>query len=342
MLNQPLDDPEFVALLAASVRIGVDPTKTQAAGGNTSLKRAGLLWIKASGMWLAHAMEKPIFVPVEIAPLLDAVTMDHPNAERAEVFIPEQASNVSLRPSIETTVHALMPQAVVLHVHCVETIAWASLQNAEDATAPHLNGLDWAFVPYARPGLPLAKAIRAARRATTNVLILGNHGLVVAAATVAEAEALLAKVISRLRRPVRSSPPGNIARLQQVSAGTDWRPALYGATHNIATNALNLALATAGSLYPDHVIFLGHALPVLKAGQRPDDVHGVAVIVPDAGVLIRKTASVSVDEMLRCLALVVSRIDTPNTVKYLTLAEEGDLTNWEAEKYRQKLAAITQ
>ena len=36
-----------------------------------------------------------------------------------------------LRPSIETTVHALMPQRVVVHVHCVNTIAWAIRSDAE-------------------------------------------------------------------------------------------------------------------------------------------------------------------------------------------------------------------
>ena len=337
MDNLPKNDPEFAALLAVSARIGADPTKTQAAGGNTSLKRNGLLWIKASGTWLAHALEKPIFVPVQIAPLLAAVAANHADAEKAEVFIPAQAGALALRPSIETTVHALMSQAVVLHVHCVETIAWAVQADAQVALAERLHGLNWAYVPYARPGLPLAKAIQAVCRADTDVLILGNHGLVVAADTVAEAHNRLEKVVARLQRQVRRAPAADIARLERLAANSDWQPARHPVTHDIATEATNLQRATGGSLYPDHVIFLGHAIAVLGETQKPDDISGPAVAVPGAGVLVRKTASISAEEMLRCLALVVARIDPADTINYLTPQDEGNLSNWEAEKYRQKL-----
>ena len=35
-----------------SARIGADPLLIQAAGGNTSVKADGVMWIKASGTWL--------------------------------------------------------------------------------------------------------------------------------------------------------------------------------------------------------------------------------------------------------------------------------------------------
>ena len=57
--------------------------------------------------------------------------------------------------------------------------------------AGKLRDFNWAFIPYARPGLPLANAIAPRLKPGIDVLILGNHGLVVAAETVAEAEKLL-------------------------------------------------------------------------------------------------------------------------------------------------------
>ena len=49
---------ELAALKRLSARIGADPLLVQAAGGNTSLKQNGVLWIKASGTWLKDAVNE--------------------------------------------------------------------------------------------------------------------------------------------------------------------------------------------------------------------------------------------------------------------------------------------
>ena len=46
---------EMTALRALSAKVGANPLLVQAAGGNTSLKENGVLWIKASGTWLMNA-----------------------------------------------------------------------------------------------------------------------------------------------------------------------------------------------------------------------------------------------------------------------------------------------
>ena len=43
---------ELDRLRKLSARVGSDPLLVQAAGGNTSLKDKGVMWIKASGTWL--------------------------------------------------------------------------------------------------------------------------------------------------------------------------------------------------------------------------------------------------------------------------------------------------
>ena len=64
-----------------------------------------------------------------------------------------------LRPSIETTLHALLPHQVVVHTHSVRTIALAIRTDAEAQLARRLDGLDWLYVPYRKPGLPLTQLI---------------------------------------------------------------------------------------------------------------------------------------------------------------------------------------
>ncbi|MFN5457452.1 class II aldolase/adducin family protein, partial [Bradyrhizobium sp.] len=108
---------DLMALREMSARVGRDMSMVQGAGGNSSLKDGDLLWVKASGTWLSDAAEKDIFVPVLLPAALEALARDD---ERIPLAAPG-----NLRASIETSLHALMPHRVVLHVHSVNTIAWA-------------------------------------------------------------------------------------------------------------------------------------------------------------------------------------------------------------------------
>ncbi len=47
-----------------SARVGKNILLVQGAGGNSSVKHGDVLWVKASGTWLADAEDKDIFVPV--------------------------------------------------------------------------------------------------------------------------------------------------------------------------------------------------------------------------------------------------------------------------------------
>src|SRR5690606_15584124 len=107
-----------------------------------------------------------------------------------------------------------------------------------------------------RPGLPLSRAIAERLKPDTDVLILGNHGLVVAGETVDEADALLGRVVAALKRPARKPAPGDIGTLTALSEGTSFTPAKDDFTHSLATDAASLAHMRKGSLYPDHVVFL--------------------------------------------------------------------------------------
>jgi len=334
------EDPEFRALALYSARIGADSALVQGAGGNTSLKRAGILWVKASGTWLRDAACRPIMVPVRLAPLLAALAAGDPRAETARDFVVDADNPSGLRPSIETTLHAALPHRVVVHVHCIETIAWAAREDAERALAGPLAGLDWAFIPYIRPGPPLTRAIMARLQPATNILVLGNHGLVVGAEDTAAAAALIATVAARLRLVPRLAPPADTAALARLAAGSAYDLAAPD-IHAIATDPLALAVARLGSFYPDHVIFLGPGIievapdaPLPREGPAPP-----MLVVPGQGVLLRRDAAPGVAALARCLADVTARLDPALPLRPLRAAEEQALMNWEAEHYRRTLAA---
>jgi rhamnose utilization protein RhaD (predicted bifunctional aldolase and dehydrogenase) len=340
---------EMSALKALSARVGADPLLVQAAGGNTSLKHDGVMWIKASGTWLQHAEARDIFVPVAIDPLLAALERDDPACETCAGFVRGDLNSSGLRPSIETTVHASFAHKVVVHVHCIATISLALREDAEAILAPKLKGVRWAFVPYRRPGLPLAREIRERLKADTNVLILGNHGLVVAGATVAEAAERLDHVVRALTRPERPMRAGPGPQLAGFAQGSGYAASPDPGVHSLALDEASLSVACKGSLYPDHIVFLGAGIAVAEPGEAPElaarriGLEGrpepKLVVVPGEGVLLPHDATPAIHAMARCLADVAVRVEPHDPIRTLSRDDELALVNWDAEKYRQSLPA---
>jgi rhamnose utilization protein RhaD (predicted bifunctional aldolase and dehydrogenase) len=105
--------------------------------------------------------------------------------------------------------------------------------------------------------------------------------------------------------------------------------------------------ASGGTLYPDHSVFLGHAVAVLRTGEQPGEAAERAasacaakpalILIPGIGTLIRAGLGPNAEEMARCLALVASRIPPETPLAYLDLPQEAELLNWDAEKYRRTL-----
>lgn len=329
-----MNTADFEALRQLSAKVGDDPLLVQAAGGNTSIKDDGVMWIKASGTWLRDAAAKDIFVPLDLARLTAALAADDPACESCTDFVRQDINPLGLRPSIETSVHGLMPQRVVVHVHCVNTIAFAIRSDGEALLGARLAGFNWAHVPYARPGLMLARAIRKAYRPGVDVLILGNHGLAVAAATVAEAEDLMLRVVAALAAPVRDFGAPDLAALSVKAAGTGYRLPSDAECHAFALDAESCRAVCNNIYYPDHVVFLGTAIP-------GDTASGAAAVAfPGLGVLVNDSAKPSVEPMLRCASDVFRRLPAGAPLKPLTAAEIDQLVNWDAEKYRQTMKAV--
>jgi rhamnose utilization protein RhaD (predicted bifunctional aldolase and dehydrogenase) len=338
------DAADLHELRLMSARVGRDIRLVQGAGGNSSIKHGDVLWVKASGTWLADAEHKDIFVPVLLKQAQAALA-------RGDARIPlADQGQTALRASIETSLHALMPHPVVLHVHSVNTIAWAVRTDARDEFARRLDGLAWRRLDYYHPGLPLARAVgEVIAQDTIDVLILGNHGLVVGAPSCGAAEALVQEVEERLGLTPRDAPATDKMALHELCHGTDYRLPKDPLCHGIATDRFSCAIATRGSLYPDHVVFLGPGLPMLDQGEdllamgARADANGlpspVAILVPDKGAVIRTDASPGAEAMLSCLALVTARLPLSAGVAYLTAENEKALLNWDAERYRQQLTA---
>jgi rhamnose utilization protein RhaD (predicted bifunctional aldolase and dehydrogenase) len=179
-------------------------------------------------------------------------------------------------------------------------------------------------------------------------VVLGNHGLIVAAGTVAAADALLTRVVAALASRPRVGLSDMAALVARSGDGFAPLPADHP-LHAVAVLPDLTALAAAGSLYPDHVLFCGIGAAVMNPGETPAMTvarHRAAgrpappfLLVPGAGALIHAQASLGAQALSRCLGDVLARVPKGAALTYLDLAQNAELLDWDAEKYRLALDA---
>lgn len=332
---------EITSLLELSARIGQNALLTQASTGNTSVKLGQVLWVKASGTWLAHARQRNILMPIDLEDARDCLRRSVDPAKRQPAGSQDQPS-----PSIETAMHVALPHRVVIHVHSVNTIAWAVRQDAVACLSGRLAGLRWQWIPYVPSGLPLALEIGHARSRApgTDVFVLGNHGLVVGGEDCAAAEALLWEVERRLSITPRRAPPADYAALERIAKDSPWHLAGNVTVHALGTDAVAARILACGLLYPCQTIFTNCSTPALfcavprsELGVPPQSCYRERsfLIVRGCGVLTNKAVAAAEAAILNGLAQVVRRIPADAAVRYLAEQEIADGLNLEAYRYRE-------
>lgn len=329
---------EYDTFLNLCTSLGNNVEFIQGAGGNVSVKNGNNLLIKASGTWLSHALTKNIFIDISRNAVLKIIEQGR------EDF--SLLTKHGLRPSIETPIHALLPQKYVFHVHHLNTIIHSVLTD-QSILCRKLDGIEYATVQYARPGMPLCNALQKAIAGNqAPVLILQNHGLVVAADTLTDLTFLLQNVTERLFLPMRHLPIINVTRLCSVN-DLGWTIPTAPMIHASALDANGLKLCDGLPLYPDHVVFLGQFMGRLHENEtvksciaRHSTQYGCeakCVVVPDAGILVPPDLSSGALAMLDALGRISLRIPCGQELRRLSASDVNALINWDAEKYRQTL-----
>ena len=237
---------DLAHLRQLSARIGADPLLTQASTGNSSTKLDGVLWIKASGKWMVDALDQDIFIPLD----LDVVIRE---------CLRKRVDPAGRYPgaSIETGMHAVMPHRVVLHVHSINTIAWAVRKDAGLRLQHKLDGLHWRWISYVAPGLPLSQAIQQSLFVCpgTDVFVLGNHGLVIGGEDCKAVEDLLFELEQRLAISPRRAHQADYAALAELCQVSSWELPDDDQVHALGTDAISQTILSGGLLYPCQAIF---------------------------------------------------------------------------------------
>jgi rhamnose utilization protein RhaD (predicted bifunctional aldolase and dehydrogenase) len=174
-----------------------------------------------------------------------------------------------------------------------------------------------AFVPYRKPGLPLAHAISERLTKDTNVFVLANHGLVVAGETVAEVADRIARVCEAFSGSARIAPQADIETFASIVEGSDYRLP-QDPPHAVAL-IRKASIARLGSLYPT-MWCLGPASWKLSrqrpASRRPKVAAPLMMALPGRGVVVHRSTSKNAEAMARCLADVAARIPEARRYAY--------------------------
>lgn len=301
---------EDLALRVYTTRLlGSDPRLVLHGGGNTSVKTRmtdilgdplDVLCVKGSG-WDMGVIEPAGLPAVRLEPLR--------RLERLEALTDEEMVNVQRlnlldstapNPSVETLLHAFLPQKFIDHTHANAVLALTDQPDGE-AIVRELYGDRVAYIPYIMPGFLLARTAARIVRETPGVkgMVLLKHGIFsfdddgrTAYELMIDFVSMAEERLARGRRTlVQAAVPAGLAPVTAVA------PVLRGLTaladpaaeggrrpfvleHRAGpavmdfVNAADLdRIANSGVATPDHVIRTKPA-PLILPAPRADDLAG--------------------------------------------------------------------
>jgi rhamnose utilization protein RhaD (predicted bifunctional aldolase and dehydrogenase) len=295
--------------------------------------------IKASGTWLINSLDKDIFVEVDLNSITKKI-----NNEKEDNFIDDIISKNNLHPSSETSFHALIKHKYVLHVHSTATIANAISQSSESDLKKYLDE-DFIFIPYCRPGFTLTMEIKKLILPSTNILILENHGLIVAGDDIEDTYKLLLKIHKKLDL-IRNEKLA-FDYLEEITNIDGYNHKNTDKYKLFSTQNEKLFSLFPKSFYPDHVIFLGPGIPTfLEEKEANEFIQNLKrkninlppyLILKYKGLFENTQVIPAAKEMIDCFLEVLLRIDLSKSLKFLSSQQESELLNWDIEIYRQSI-----
>ncbi len=306
------------------------------------------MWIKGSGLRLCDISPENGLAQVDNAQLLEGLSstawagMDRRARESAAQELVQSASSGAVRPSIETVMHALLGE-FVLHTHPTAVNAAFNNRSAAQRAADWLP--DCTYVEYHTPGIDLALAVGQRSQQddppqSPRTFLLGNHGLLVSAdsaqAAFDETERVCDLLNERLGLGAAAEKICN-----QISG---YLEALTGEDRvTIHTEDTLPWPEELRPFFPDAVVFLGAGPLVTESPHLESSVrnyfseHGIPprMLRVDGrnyfsgSSYARARDGAEVWQLHALAARFGPEALPPEEVRYLS--------NWEAEKYRQRM-----
>jgi rhamnose utilization protein RhaD (predicted bifunctional aldolase and dehydrogenase) len=362
-------------LVEISRRFGSDPDWVLAGGGNTSFKDADTLYVKASGFSLGQIGVDGFCAMDRRA--LDAIwERGYPEDREAreaavlQDLLAARQSGEHRRPSVETLMHGFFPQAYVVHTHPALVNGLTCGRDGE-AAFQKLFATDAIWVPFVDPGYVLAREVRkrveAFRERTgkvPSIMLMQNHGLMVAGESRAEIEERSASVVSRiaaevLRQPDLGAVTIDARGVADVTARiASLSPAGTGVRFRCDAQLLQFALSReafeplASAFSPDHIVYAGHeflrldSAAELEQGWKDflarNSVSPKVLLLRDLGAFScaagAQAAQTAMELFVDACKIAVYSASFGGA-RHMTKDQIDFIRSWEVERYRSQVNA---
>ncbi len=211
-------------LITVSQHFGADKEYVIAGGGNTSYKNDTDIWVKASGTSLQNITISG-FARLHRNLLQEMYTKkysgetDKREAEVKADLYRACHEGITVRPSVETSMHEIINYPFVVHTHPTLVNAITCANKAEE-TIRLLFGEGALYIPWADPGYILFARIRDLlwewRKAHANdpqIIFLQNHGVFVSAGTIGEIMEKYKKIDATIRSHLKQLPDTDVLEI---------------------------------------------------------------------------------------------------------------------------------
>jgi rhamnose utilization protein RhaD (predicted bifunctional aldolase and dehydrogenase) len=369
---------DLAALISLSRRYGSDPEWVLAGGGNTSYKEAGRLFVKASGTSLG-SIDDAGFCRIDRTKLDAMWRASYPEAPEAREaaaladLMAARCLGETKRPSVETLMHGLFPQAYVVHTHPAAVNGITCGRDGK-AVFARLFADEGIWVPFVDPGYTLAKAVRAALEdysarkgrasSTPAIMLMQNHGLLVAGESPEEVDAVSARVMAKARGEMKRFPdlsarPADALILAEAAVtlaslvGPGVCIRFRADAETLFRASSREAFAPFSSAFtPDHIVYAGHEFLLAQGGS--DGIAGAwadfvarngvpprIVLVPGLGAFSCATSPAAADAAILLYAdacKVAAYAESFGGALHMTAEKIDFIRNWEVEKYRSSVS----
>jgi rhamnose utilization protein RhaD (predicted bifunctional aldolase and dehydrogenase) len=373
-------DQNLTELIAVSRQYGQDKSFVIAGGGNTSFKDEKHIWIKASGAAL-ETIDENGFVCLSRERLKIVSTKKYSQdatQREAEVKADLAAAIVSSgnnRPSVETSMHEIIDYPFVVHTHPTLVNALMCSNNAKPVCLKLFE--DQAlFIPYTDPGYILFKKVETEINGYSirfgkapQIIFLENHGIFVAANTIAEIDEIYTSVMEKINEKIGDQLPADkqkpfssliIENIQRLNRGfQDFTAIGQESTliHHFSKDSKSFLKANT-AFTPDDIVYCKAYylfIPALANDQEQLETAKTLIAgyfktygyLPKVLVL-EGQGVIAVEENLKS-ALNVMEVYTNilkisylsenfGGPKFMNKAQIKFIDNWEVENYRRKMA----
>ena len=223
--------------------LGRDPSLVLHGGGNTSVKTiandllgqtADVLCVKGSG-WNLDGIEPQGLPAVRLQPLLELLALDTlADADMINVQRCNLLDSAAPNPSVETLLHAFLPQKFIDHTHANAVLALGDQPDGA-ARCAEVFGDRMGLVPYIMPGFALARKAYEVFTTNTDVegLILLRHGIFTFGESAREAYERMIEMVSLAEQALstgKAKPFAGVTLPNTVATVAQVAPILRGLT----------------------------------------------------------------------------------------------------------------